>query len=185
MNSNYAYNGNIMKSINNIIEHSLSKHSRVMSVRFDLRFPNSYTGDTSNTYISRCMARIVQTLSRNNIDSSYIWAREQETSKHPHYHCAVLIDGHKSQNEFRVLKIAEKQWKQVIQSNIDGLTHHCRVAKNNTPQENGIMIRKDRDDYEEKVDKVVKQLSYLGKSAGKGTPLDGVRDFGTSRLKNK
>lgn len=114
-----------------------------------------------NVDIRKCMAKINQKLTRDNLDPTYIWVREQNTSQHPHFHCAVLVDGHKSQNPYRVFSTAERLWKSTIDSESDGLLHRCEKSKNGNYHKNGIMIRKDDENYFESIDEVKRRCHIL------------------------
>ena len=70
--------------------------------------------------------------------------------------------------------------------NVDkkGLIHYCDKDSDGNRQANGIILRSDDPNYEDKIDTVVRQAMYLAKDHTKGIYNDGVRDFGMTRLAN-
>ena len=174
---------NIQTSLDNLLQEYTSRHSKVLPVRFDIRYPDDYHQVGDNIDISRCIAKTVQKLKRDGLDPKYIWVRERESSNNQHYHCLILLNGHKSQNPHRVFSTVKQLWGSTIGAEPSGLIDHCTKSKNGTKHPNGIMLRKQDADYEEKKEQVMKQISYLAKVQGKGEPLDKVRDFGMSRIK--
>ena len=70
--------------------------------------------------------------------------------------------------------------------NVDkkGLIHYCDKDSDGNRQDNGIILRSDDPNYEDKIEAVVRQAMYLAKDHTKGIYNDGVRDFGMTRLTN-
>ena len=70
--------------------------------------------------------------------------------------------------------------------NVDkkGLIHYCDKDSDGKRQANGIILRSDDPNYEDKIEAVVRQAMYLAKDHTKGIYNDGVRDFGMTRLSN-
>lgn len=46
-NTNFECNSNIASAIDKLINNAIQKRSRTMTVRFDIRYPEDYEGDTS------------------------------------------------------------------------------------------------------------------------------------------
>lgn len=154
------------------------RHSRVLSVREDIRYPTDYGPVCGNEDIAKTMAKVAQTFARQGLDPAYIWVREQETSKHPHYHCLVLLDGQKTRSARMVYDVTERHWQNTIGTASKGLVHRCNGTAER-PHENGEVISRSqgRPDY------VNRQISYIAKPREKSPRKDGLRDFGMSRLK--
>lgn len=173
---------NIQKRLTELQEHVCDKHGKVLSVRFDVHYPQDYESSGDNAHISQMIAKLVQHYDRQGLDPHYAWAREQESSSNPHYHCVIFLNGNKVRSFNHVFSNAKKYWSSTIQADVGGRVHHCTRGKNGVEHENGILISRSRYDYQDKFNEVHHQVSYLAKSAGKGELKDGIRDFGMSRI---
>jgi hypothetical protein len=182
----YQYKKNILNSIDELINYYTSKHRKAMLIRFDLHYPFDYLGNTdTNQHISRCMTKIRQKYQRQNLDPEYIWTREQGTSKHPHYHCAIMLNASKVLAYNHVFKNSEELWKSTIGTSADGLVNHCMKSKDGTPHENGIYLDRSNPNYHSRLQDVYRQTSYIAKANDKGGYKDGLRDYGMSRITTK
>lgn len=180
-NHEYPIKDNIKNAVDELVDNYTSNHSRSTVVRFDVHYPQDYTEVKDNKHISQCVAKLNQKFDRKGFDPRYVWTREQDSSPHPHFHCAMLLDGNKTQSPYRVFAAAKDVWGKTIQADPTGLIHHCMESKDGTPHPNGIMLKRNAEDYESKRNEVDRQLSYLYKAKDKGDPKDGLRDFGISR----
>ena len=88
-----------------VIDQAMEDYSRVFVFRLDLRFPYDYDQDVSNntirrfldSFIAKLEAREQRKRSSSRVHDNrvrYIWAREQVSSDYPHYHLAILLNGH-------------------------------------------------------------------------------------------
>lgn len=89
--------------IKTTIDRALQEHPRTLAIRFDLRFPQ-WMGEVDTAMISRFLAslraKIDADLRRKSCDGSrvypctlrHIWAREQDSSHHWHYHCVIFLN---------------------------------------------------------------------------------------------
>lgn len=180
--NNLGVKQHIQNRLTELQEHVCAKHGKVLSVRFDVHYPQAYEAPGDNKHISRMIAKLVQHYDRQGLDPHYAWAREQESSSHPHYHCILFLNGNKVRSFSHVFSNAKKYWGSTIRADVGGCIHHCTRGKDGVEHENGILISRSRDDYPEKFNEVHHQVSYLAKTAGKGNPKDGIRDVGTSRI---
>lgn len=155
------------------------RHSRVLSVREDIHYPEEFGPVSGNDDIVKTMAKVVQTFARKGLDPAYIWVREQEKSEHPHYHCLVLLNGQKTRSASMVYDVTERHWQNTIGTESKGLVHHCNGTREH-PHENGEVISRSqgRPEY------VNRQISYIAKPTEKSPRKDGLRDFGMSRMRN-
>jgi hypothetical protein len=89
---------NYLKRTWEVIDTALSEYPRVYAVRVDLRYPKSYPGELRQD--NHCMKRFFDYLQRE-LDRAglkyptrmhYVWAREQDSSAHPHYHLLLLLN---------------------------------------------------------------------------------------------
>lgn len=59
-NKNVQYLDNIKNSVNELLDFYTDNHRKTLSIRFDVRYPQDYIGDTSSKNISDCMAHMVK-----------------------------------------------------------------------------------------------------------------------------
>lgn len=180
--SPYAYEDSILSALGKLLNFYTEQHGKVLAVRFDLHYPLQNDLTVINQDISRCMAKIVQKYKRQGLDPYYIWAREQENSHNPHYHCLILLNGNRVKSYAHVFQTAETLWGNTLGVPAAGLVHHCTQGKNGISHENGIMLRRCDNNYQERCSEVLRQTSYLAKTDGKAGYNDGLRDFGMSRI---
>lgn len=164
-------------AFNNLLADYLRRHSKVMPVRFDLHYPKNEVMGTTNTDISRFIAKVVQRFKRAGLDPAYAWVREQAGSHNPHYHCLLLLNGHKTRSSNMVFNVAEQLWGSTIGRDARGLVIRCNKNRNGEYQTNGDIIHR-----QGSFPHVERQIGYMAKPGGKGEALDGLRDFGMSRL---
>lgn len=155
-----------------LINHYFQKHSKVLFVRADIRYPSDYPTVENNLHIKKCMAKTMQYFNRQKLDPMYTWVREQNVSEHPHYHCIILLNGQKTQRADYVYNILAKYWGSTLKVKDSALIEYC---DNNTNGE-VIICKNGTPDY------VLKQIGYLAKPFTKGKINDGVRNFGMSQL---
>jgi hypothetical protein len=144
----------------------LQIHKRVFVLRFDLHL-KEYSGD--NKIISTFMNRLKQWIKRNykTKDIGSIWVREQERAKTQHYHVALFIDGDVIRTSQRLLRAIRTKWFKY---------GHCPVIKHP-------YYFIDKHNLEDERKKVIKRVSYLAKTRGKGYRNSQAKDYQTSRLK--
>lgn len=174
---NYSVLDNLHKKAVQQFDAYQEKHSKVLAVRADIRYPSDYGEVRSNRDIVKTIAKVKQTFERKGLDPEYIWAREQNVSDHPHYHCLLLLDGQKTRSPKAVYDVLEKHWQRTIGSSVPGLVDYC----NGTPEKphaNGKIINRS----EGRPEYLNRQINYIAKPEGKGPQNDGLRDFGMSRL---
>ncbi|PQJ53145.1 hypothetical protein BTO11_05350 [Psychrosphaera saromensis] len=154
----------IFEQMNNI----LTIYSKVLVVRFDLRTTQPMK---DNKLINEFNKKFKQKLKKQyNCEVAYIWVREQTlTSNNPHYHCAVMINGHKAQSSFGIAK--------AITAAINNLSQPLSVYY---PENNAYKIK--RADAES-VQRAIYRLSYLAKKETKGNRPLFTSDYQASRLK--
>lgn len=177
-----GYIQNIHNKIEYLVEYYTHKHSKAIIVRFDIRYPISYVEVVDNRDISACIAYVVKKYKRWGLDPYYIWVREQHLSVHPHYHCALLIDGQKVRSYDHVFRNVEAAWGRTLGCSVTGCIDHCTVA--GSPDYNGKMLRRDAglEAYRDRYRDILRQLSYLSKAYTKELGHDGQRNFGCTQL---
>lgn len=178
--SGYIYS--ISQKILDLLEYYTIKHSKILVVRFDIRYPVSYDGAGSNRDISACLAYVVKKYKRWGLDPCYIWVREQHRSVHPHFHCALLLDGQKVRTYTHVFRNVEEAWGRTLGCSVSGCINHC--TSGDLSDYNGKMLRRDvgHKAYMNRLHEVLRQLSYLAKAYTKELGYDGQRNFGCTQL---
>lgn len=175
----YPVREDLNQRINELMEDYRKRHSKVLVVRTDVRYPKNHQQEASNTDISKAMGKTIQSFRRMGHDPAYIWVREQKDSEHHHYHCIFLLNGHKTRSSGMVFDRLAQHWGNTINSGQDGLIDHCQRDARGNPHENGLVITR----AEELPEAVSRQMSYLAKPKDKDKRKEGQRDFGMSRLK--
>ena len=156
-----------------------------MVIRFDVTYPKRFKAIEDNSDISTLMKLLIQQCSRKGVSPAYFWVREQSLrSNNQHYHCMLLLDGNKTCRYYPYIEAAEEIWGRILNVDPLGLIHYCNRSPEGNRQANGIILRSDDPNYEDKIDTVVRQAMYLAKDHTKGIYNDGVRDFGMTRLAN-
>ena len=145
------------------LEYMLSTHSKVMQVRFDLRYPSdgSVVPDIKHIYrFNQYMQRGLKELKfqgGHKVDPCYVGVIEQDHSPFPHVHMVVLVNANAIEYPVTVWRMADLYWGLAIGSEQEGLVHYCLQHKN------GIIARRDEDDYKDNINKIFYQASYLAK----------------------
>lgn len=198
------YLESIVNRLRELFDWMLDHHSKVLFLRFDLRFPWGGQFPSDNTHLMAFTENYTYVLRCRGLDPRYLWVREQtEFSTPPHYHFVVLLNGHRTQSIRGHLALAADTWASTLGLpspyhgqygdldvedpytgglSSDGLVHFCLRGGRPFPHENGVMIRKDQPDWEAKRAYCVDWGMYLAKKASKSFTPFGVRSFGSSRL---
>ena len=164
----------------------LQRHNKVLQTRFDLHYPDingfEYLNrDIYNFSNEFCKALNRKYISGHFVDVKYIWAREQKIDKNPHYHFVVFCNGNAIQNPFTIFKEAHHYWAKTIGYPSEGLIDYC-FRNNGKNHDNGIMIRKDREDHEANIKKAYRAASYLAKIGTKDIRDKYSCSFGSSHV---
>ncbi len=146
-----------------------TKHSKVMQLRFDLRYPADGTITPDNEQLSNFSYNFQRKLQREKIEGGHkvdprliLVTEQHDNSQHPHIHGTVLVNANAKQKAYPLYLEIERQWKQVLKTNSEGLVDRC-----NKQGENGIIINRNADDYQDKMNQCSHQASYLAKTRGK------------------
>jgi hypothetical protein len=146
------------------IDAMLTHHSKIHIVRFDLHQPD-YTPDNSrmslfNRYLHN---RLITRYKLARI--GFVWARER--AKGQHYHCALIMDGHKINYPHQVLELICELWEF-----LDGSVWKPKNCYYNVQ----------RQDHA-KLQAAIWRISYLAKGRGKGYRPEQTKNYSTSRIK--
>ena len=179
------YRDSISQKISELLEEYTKTFSKTMVVRFDVTYTKNFMAVEDNSDMSTLMKLLIQQCSRNGVSPAHFWVREQSLgSDNQHYHCMLLLDGNKTCRYYPYIEAAEEMWGRILNVDPHGLIHYCDRGPDGHRQANGIILRSDDPNYEDKIDAVVRQAMYLAKDHTKGIYNDGVRDFGMTRLAN-
>lgn len=178
----YGCEIDILARIDALLSFMMQKHSKVLFIRFDVRFPRYVNFQNDNLLFSEFMANFIKYLTRKDLDPEYVWVREQDSSNNQHYHCILLLNGHKVQNYYPVLQKADALWSNLLGVPCQGLVHFCDTRPDGSRQKNGLMIRRDKHAQEGLEDQCFQWGSYLAKTATKDANLYNTRSVGNSRI---
>ncbi len=101
----------------NHVDDMTDRHSKVMQVRFDLRYPSDGSVEFDPRHISRLGWYLTRHFDRSNtshhsVDLRFRWSCEQkEGATRPHYHCIVLVNGNAHKSEYAIFKQVERYWR--------------------------------------------------------------------------
>ena len=179
------YRPTIRDNLATLLTEYTTSYSKTMVIRFDVTYPKGFKAVEDNSDISALMKLLIQQCSRKGVSPAYFWVREQSLrSNNQHYHCMLLLDGNKTRRYYPYIEAAEEIWGRILNVDPLGLIHYCNRSPEGNRQANGIILRSDDPNYEDKIEAVVRQAMYLAKDHTKGIYNDGVRDFGMTRLSN-
>ena len=156
-----------LEKIDNTLTKMIKKHSKIMIVRFDLRYPTNSNYESNSQDINRFTYNLKRSLDRekieggHNVDAKVLHVEEKNTSNNTHHHYAVIVNGNVKNNYYPIVEKAEKIWKKTLNTDQDGLVDFCNRI------ENGIIIDRNNENRERELEKAYFQLSYLAKINGK------------------
>lgn len=190
----------ILKKLKEQFDDMTTRHNKVFYMRYDVRFPQEAHIPNDNYLIGAFQADWIKALKRDGLDPHYVMTREQSQAKHQHYHGVLLLDGSKTQNISKHIAIAEAIWQRKLAPFIEekhesdvpaecrkqrGLIDDCTSDREGQPQENGIMLRRDDPEYEEKINRCFHWASYIAKENTKANIPEGQRQLFASRIRSK
>ncbi len=156
-----------LNKIDTVIKDMIERHSKVMVVRFDVRYPDNENIKLDTKDIYRFKYNLKRSLNRekiaggHNVDAKILHVEEKNTSNNTHYHYAVIVNGNAKNRYYPIVEKANQIWKKILKTNEDGLVDYCNR------NENGIIIDRNNANCERDIDKAIYQLSYLAKINGK------------------
>jgi hypothetical protein len=115
----------VWRMILNRIDYMAMRHSRVLYIRFDVRYPTFFLSDGSNDPLVRTLKLFRNYFWKLGIEIQYLWAREQVSSNNPHYHVMVLVDGTQRKSPKEILETVNFYWKSSLGVAVDGLINNC------------------------------------------------------------
>ena len=172
----------ILKKIDETAAHAMT-NDRVMFMRYDVRMPEGNT-DPSNEAFRNGQSNFIKNLKRSGLAPRYVAVREAK-EKQQHYHGCLWVKYKQDKSFDEIIDKANESFASAFgDPSNNGLVDDCTKDKYGNPQQNGIILRKDDPDYENKVAQTLEWASYLAKVNQKNTPL-GTRELFSSRLTKK
>lgn len=184
-NNNLPCSTKPLDQIINTVEYMTDNHSKVLALRADIHSEQ----DTERVLTRREVTRVIENTkrninsrfkdSKNQPDLKFIVTTEQTSPEaKPHYHVMALANGNAIQNGYSVYAELNKQVKNKLGTDNDGLVH---FSESNGQQ--GIMIDRNSDDFEQQKNSVVYAGSYLAKTRTKEHNSKGSWGSSSSRIK--
>ncbi|WP_281760937.1 YagK/YfjJ domain-containing protein [Pseudodesulfovibrio nedwellii] len=177
------------------------KHCRVLAIRFDLHFPVDYKSKGENVEIQHFF-KIMRDNARNlskrkgaKIDLHYVWVKEQKSSKHPHYHCIVFVNGSVVRDYRRFLGKVIKVWGRVLDRDAKNYVWPCDRNQKGMAVENGVILERpprkasvctlidSTISFNSAIDHLFYRASYLAKTNQKQDASPDSHRFGASQLR--
>lgn len=170
-----------------MVESMTEKHSKVLQVRLDLKYPKEITSDGTNNDFQRTMESMMKEFSRKGYDPQFIARREQRESKNPHYHLVIQVDGNKKRDRTSIIESAEHHWSQTLgltqqEVHEKKLVFSCNYNPHNEPLPNGYMLNRNAVDFQNRKNEAVRQLSYLAKKEPEDMTPSHTRKFFSSQF---
>ncbi len=182
--SNQGCYQSILDTNEKVFNQATANHSKLLYMRMDVRFPKDTHYPDESIKFKNFMNSFNRYLDRKGLDPHYAWCKERSREKHTHMHTYFLLDGQKTKSITPHMDKAEELWNKQLgldPSSNNGLIDRCTKSRNGQPQHNGIMIRKDQPDYQDKINHCLEWSSYLAKVNTKSIPKH-MNTFGHSKI---
>lgn len=183
------------------LQDMVDRHSKVMQVRFDLRYPADGSVTPTPEHLYSFSKNITRDLTRNaplstepgrkqsgsrahQVDPRLIRVTEHHGgSPHPHTHGLLLVNANAKISGFDVLQRVERQWKNALGvESASGLVDYCSRSGPNP-----LIIKRyiSKGELAQAMNAASHQASYLAKTRGKDSPAKGAWLVSSSRLPKK
>ena len=166
------------------VEYMSENHSRVLAVRADIHSELDSEKVLTRRDVTRAIENTKRNInsrfkdSKNNPDIKFIVTTEQTSPEaNPHYHVMAFANGNAIQNGYSIFSELNKQVKNKLGTNNDGLVHFS-----GSNGKTGIMIDRNSDDFEQQMNNAVHAGSYLAKTSSKEHNPKGSRVSSSSMI---
>ena len=183
--NNLPCNTKTLDQLTDSIEHMTLNHSKVLAVRLDLHSEKNSGRTLTRREVTRAIENTKRNIntkfkySKNKPDIKFITTTEQTSPEaNPHFHVMAFANGNAIQNGYSIYTELNKQVKNKLSTDTDGLVH---FSGSNGQQ--GIMIDRNSDDFEQQMNNAVHAGSYLAKTKTKEHNPKGSRGSSSSRIK--
>ena len=102
-----------LEKIESTLDGMLEKHSKVMLIRFDVRYPDDGNIICKSNQPSDFAYNLKRSFNREKItgghkvDAKVIHVQEQESSERPHFHFALVVNANAKNRPFPILQKAD------------------------------------------------------------------------------
>lgn len=157
----------ILEDIESSINMYSERHSKVLCIRLDVKYPKSDTSHDKKK-IYNFTYNLKRSLNREKIqgghkvDPCILYVDEKHNECHEHYHYFIMVNGNAHQHTTKIHGKANRLWSKMINSNETGLIDFC-----DKKGKNGIVIDRNSTEYDKQYDEAFYQASYLAKVRGK------------------
>lgn len=167
----YLYYSIYLLNNRTLLNTMLMRHSKVLFLRIDLRFPNDRQWQTPMLYLQRFLDLLRRHFTRYDFDPQYVIRMEQVSSINPHFHVCLLLNGNKA-NQFNLRyykQQLEQMWRRVLEVEMTGLVDFCNRDYCDRALPEGIVIVRPPEHTEFKVEmtseyrEAFNAMSYLAK----------------------
>ena len=143
-------------------------HPRVMLLRFDLRFPQSYYFSTDDKKIQKFMNSFSTYLRRRGVSYQYVWVKEINRSDNEHYHCVFFVDASKISSSYTYTCEAQNIWSRICSDSSGNasrnLVHICSLKNDYGLFLDSVLLDKNEPNFDELFSKYFYWISYLAKT---------------------
>ncbi len=172
----------ILDALHKRFNDAINRYTYVFFMRMDVLFPGDFQTSDPTGVFERFLADFTRSLRSQRILLHYIWAAELKDSTLPHYHIVLLLNGHNTGSIYDHLKNAEQRWaRQLNIPSARGLIEYCQDTQDGQWR-NGIMLRRNGEDFQEKFEYAFRWSSYLAKTSQKADLPTYARAYSCSRL---
>lgn len=160
-------------------------HPRVMLLRFDLRFPQSYYFDTDDKKIQKFMNLFSIYLRRKGVSYQYVWVKEINQSDNEHYHCVFFLDASKFTSSYDFNCEAKNIWSRICSDASNNasrnLVHICEMKTDYGLFLDSVLLCRNDPYFDDFFSECFYWVSYLAKTNTKiNNPGRGRRFWGAS-----
>jgi len=184
-NNNLPCSTKPLDQIINTVEYMSENHSKVIAVRADIHSECNSEKFLTRRDVTRVIENTKRNInskfkdSKNKPDIKFIVTTEQTSPEaNPHYHVMAFANGNAIQNGYSVYAELNKQVKNKLGTDNDGLVHFSE-----SNGQKGIMIDRSSDDFEQQKNSLVYAGSYLAKTRSKEHNPKGLWVSSSSRVK--
>lgn len=168
----------------NTVEYMSENHSKVLAIRADVHSELDSEKVLTRRDVTRAIENTKRNInsrfkdSKNNPDIKFIVTTEQTSPEaNPHFHVMAFANGNAIQNGYSIYAELNKQVKNKIGTDNDGLVHFS-----GSNGKTGIMIDRNSDDFEQQMNNAVYAGSYLAKTRSKEHNPKGSRVSSSSMI---
>ena len=189
--NNFEYRSDIFIACKSRIDSMIDRHCKVFCHSFNFHFPKDYQNDGGNKEISKISNIVRNDLRKRNIDMEYVWAREQNNSKNPHYHVMIMADGSKINNPWSLKESIDNAISKTLKTEATGLQHinnsdndHRKTMINRpSSKASGEKLAEQQSRFNYAMDQTLNVAKYMSKTDTKGDAPAHVREYQGSQIK--